>query len=54
MSCLRGIPDDLIAQGLSNLLIVEPRTTCVVEFNPMPYCSNKKHPVGVIFITGGW
>ncbi len=25
----------------------------VVVLNPMPYCCNKKHPVGVIFITGG-
>ncbi len=54
MSCLRGIPDDLIAHGLSNLLIVEPRTTDVVVFDPMPYRINKKHPDGVIFINGGW
>ena len=35
IKCLRGIPDDLIARCLSNLLIVEPATG-VADYEPWP------------------
>ena len=39
--CLRGIPDDLIAFYLSNLLIVEPATV-VADYEPWPHTILKR------------
>ena len=43
---LRGIPDDLIAFHLSNLLIVEPATD-VADYEPWPHSILKRPKRGV-------
>lgn len=45
---LRGIPDDLIAHSLSNLLIVEP-DNCVIRFDVRVPADNKKRHLTVSF-----
>ena len=46
IKCLRGIPDDLIALCLSNLLIVEPATV-VADYEPWPLPILKRPKRGV-------
>ena len=47
---LWGIPDDLTARCLSNLLIVEP----VVLISPLHHKTKTDHPVGLCFGGSGW